>query len=652
MNREILKLFKGYYADDEIDSVVSYDEEALKYGIIISDNIDKEIVSEAIRLYGKDGKKWNQCFHKSFSTVANSSIEDLVFQQVVHYFTTYGFESLGIYDSDIVYLPKEKLEIPELEKDIEMVVIKPLTSINITKKIMTLLTSGIALSEDTIDSIMVLSDFIPKNDIDSIKNREVKIALYDKYDLVPNNPDEFLRYLIYKTTGLTLKIQNREAIQRIKTCDKAKALMLLNKYTSMENLSSIFLRNKDLFLAYKVSKDDTRYAWTNQNIRIELNKKLNKLRKLANKHHRPLQKNIVDNVTDVRFPIDLVTLPSILDNITIFREIRILNSLNYRLTNNENIVFKVRNGKTYVSKTKLKEEDEINILYNRREVIYSHLIERIRGKVEGKIICIPKNVTYAAPTSEKQFNDNFPYGTCIEIPRTENLIYGVHWENIITERRMSERVDLDLKQMNNNVIFGWDYDYKDQNNNILFSGDVTDAPSPNGATELFYINKNYGYGAFLLTLNMYTSNSQDVPFELVIAKGETIEKNYCINPNNILTNIHMTVKNTERQKVVGTVVIGETLKFYFNDFSAGKSCSTSFINDITKGMYNYLINYNKCQVKLNDLLKEAGAVIISKPTLTKTTVIDNGIIKKEAILADIDLSIESITKETIIDLLS
>ncbi|MBR2002550.1 MAG: hypothetical protein IJ991_00040, partial [Thermoguttaceae bacterium] len=31
--------------------------------------------------------------------------------------TTYGFESLGFYDQDLVYLPKEKLEIPELVVD-------------------------------------------------------------------------------------------------------------------------------------------------------------------------------------------------------------------------------------------------------------------------------------------------------------------------------------------------------------------------------------------------------------------------------------------------------------------------------------------------------------------------------------------------------
>ena len=88
---------------------------------------------------------------------------------------------------------------------------------------MILLTSGIALSKDTINSIMVLSDFISKDNFASVKNREVKIALYDKYNLVPSNPDEFLRYLIYKTTGSTRKIQSSELIRQIKECDKTKA---------------------------------------------------------------------------------------------------------------------------------------------------------------------------------------------------------------------------------------------------------------------------------------------------------------------------------------------------------------------------------------------------------------------------------------------
>lgn len=670
MNKEILKLFKGYLGkttisindSDGLSCMGLFNQKALKFGIMMPNNAPKDTIDEAIKLYGKDGKKWNQCFHKNFSVVANSSIEELIFQQIIHYFTTYGFEGLGIYNADKVYIPREKLEIPELERDIEMIVIKPLSSQEISDKIMILLTSGIPLSKDTIDSIMVLSDFIPGDKFESIKNREIKIALYDKYDIVPNNPDEFLRYLIYKTTGSTLKIQNTKLITQIKSCDKAKALELLNKYEDMELLSSIFLRNKNLFLAYKVSKDDISYACTKKDVRINLNKKINKLRKLAIKNHRPLNIKLIDLVTntDIIAPFDEHCLTKSLDNISVFREIRILNSLNYRVENPEDIVYKIRNGQTYVSKLKHLSQEQKTILEKRKDIIYNHLVNRIKEKVEGKTICIPKEVVYAAPTSEKQFNGNFPFGSYIELPRGENLIYGVHWKNISKENSEEERVDLDLHQMNRNIAFGWDSNYRDDNRNILFSGDITDATLPNGATELFYVDNNYGYGAFLLTLNMFTHNTEDVPFEFVIAKGK-VEDKKCIDPNNILTSVNMTVKKDERQKVVGFIVIGETIRFYFNDFSAGGSHSTTSINEITTGMFNYLSNYSKVQLKLNDLLKDSGAILTDKETVFKAVVKEivdkNGNVKESTteekeFPVDINLSTSAITKETIIDLLS
>lgn len=663
MNKEILKLFKGYLGDntisiddsDGLNCMGLFNQKALKFGVMIPNNAPKETVEEAIKLYGKDGKKWNQCFHKGFSVVANSSIEELVFQQIIHYFTTYGFESLGIYNSDRVYIPREQLEIPELEKDIEMVIIKPLTAQEISDKIMTLLTSGIALSKDTIASIMVLSDFISKDNFASVKNREVKIALYDKYNLVPSNPDEFLRYLIYKTTGSTLKIQNSELITRIKNCDKAKALELFNKYENMKLLASIFLRNKNLFLAYKVSKNDMRYVWTNQDVRINLNKKINKLRKLAIKNHKAIGLGLLDKITDTNIQVPLNDLINALDNASIFREIRIFNSLNYRATNPESIVYKIRNGKTYVSKLEHLSYFSGSILNERRNIVFDHLKNRVKNKVEGKAICIPKNIVYAAPTSEKQFNDNFPFGSYIELPRGENLVYGVHWQNISKNENEIERVDLDLHQVNKHSMFGWDTSYRDDGKNILFSGDMTDAPLPDGATELFYVGNNYGHGAFLITLNMFTNNTEDVPFEFVIAKGN-VEDKKCIDPNNILTSVNMTVKKDERQKVVGFIVIGETIKFYFNDFSAGKSCPTTSVDDVITGMFDYLSNYSKTQLKLNDLLKEAGAIITDTPKIkiTKVTLIPDGT-SYEALEeqdVNIDLSINSITKETIIDLLS
>ena len=667
MKKEMLRLFKGYLGE-KTDTV---NEKALKHGLLIPNNADEEVVDLSIEIYGKDGEKWNQTFHKDFEVVKNAPIEDLIAQQMIHYITTYGFESLGMYDNDLVYIPREKLEIPELDlENIEFITIKPLTSDELTEKLMTLVTSGIALSERTVEDVKVLSDFIDKNRFDEVSNREIKTYLYDKYNIMPKNPDDFLRYMLFKLTGNTLKIQSVDMIYQVRRSDKNKALKMLESYLTDDNsykkLSSIFLRNKQLFLALKVKKEDTAYS----DIKVRMNRIINKLRKMSVYYHKPLPKNILDNLTNKDISVNYDDLVKELDKITIFREMRILNGIRYRLFGNDNIVYRIRNGKSYVSTLPGKTFEYISRLEGLNNFIMSHLISRLSDKVKGKTIYIPENVVYAVPTSEKQFFGDIPEGSYIEVPRNDNIVYGVHWKNIKDGKSIrrfygeevllqgEERVDLDLKQMNKSDVFGWDASYRSSKSDILFSGDITNAQLPDGATELFYVGQNVGNVAFLVTLNMFTNNSQDVPFEFVIANATHRPENvsrYALDPNNILYKMDAIIKNMERQKTLGLITISDTIRFYFNEFSLGNSVATSRRDDITMGAFDYLNTYGKTQLKLNELLKDSGAIIVNEPTI-KTKVIKNvdGNEVSEIIdtPVDLDLSLESITKDTIIDLFS
>ena len=672
MKKEVLRLFKSYLGEKS----ENFSKEGLKYGILIPDTASEEIIKEAIEQYGKDGEKWNQTFHKDFEIVKNAPIEDLIMQQLIHYITTYGFESLGFYDNNLVYLPKEKLEIPELVvENIELVPIKPITEEELQEKLMTLLTSGIALSEQSVKDIMVLSDYIDKDRFDEIVNREIKVTLYDKYNIMPKNPDEFFRYLIFKTTGDTLKINNSQLINKIKNSNKEKALAMLESYMTkngLAKLSSIFLRNKNLFLAFKVKKEDDLQLSAN------MNRIINALRKYAITYHKPLSKNILDCLTDENVDVDLEKLPELLDNITIFREIRIVNGILYRLNGSNAIVYKIRNGKSFVKTLDNRTEEYVIRLNAIYEVVYKHLINRLKNKINSKTIYIPENITYMAPTSEKQFSGNIPDGSYLEVPRTDNMIYGIHWTNLSDKPIKKsgfygeeydeystdiDRVDLDLKQMNKSEVFGWDASYRSNTNDILFSGDMTNAPLPNGATELFYVGQNYGHGAFLITLNNFTQNRADVPFEFVIAKATHKPENrvyYALDPNNIYEKLDMVVKQGEYQKVVGFIAIDDTIKFYFNDFSQGNE-RTSRQDDVTMGTFDYLQSYSKVQLKLRDLLKDAGAILTDKETITKTVIkekvdeegnIIETTTEEQEIPVDVNLSISAISKETLIDLLS
>ncbi len=82
-----------------------------------------------------------------------------------------------------------------------------------------LLQSGIALKEETIDDLLYILhteleyDFTGK---ENIRNKEAIIKIADRYDAYPENPVEFFRYVIYKTTQTTLLIKNDELIDLIK----------------------------------------------------------------------------------------------------------------------------------------------------------------------------------------------------------------------------------------------------------------------------------------------------------------------------------------------------------------------------------------------------------------------------------------------------
>lgn len=670
-----MRLFKGYYDDSNEKKIIKeavkqINEDFFSYGLILAEpehNISQTVINEAIKQYGKDGEAWNQTFHKSFKTVMETPIETLIAQQLIHYFTTYGLESLGLADSNLVYIPHEQLDIPELQEDIPLIVIHRFTSEVLRDKLMTLLNSGIALSETTVEDIMNLSDFIDKEDIYTIKNREVKMALYEKYNIVPRNNMEFLRYLILKTTDSTLLIQNDDMIKTIKDLDSEKyklAYDLINNYVSTkggyEQLAEIFLRYKNLFLAFKRTSCIIRSA-SEEKYGSSMNKIINRISKLSKTYHKPIESNILDDLTQINslnlFKHYKPEILAELNNITIFREIRILNALLYRINAQDNfsIVYRVRNGKGFVKNNLQITDRHKNTLSTIYDLILNHLKDRLNKNLKNKSIYIPEEVNYTVPTSEKQFINNIPEGSYIEVPRTSSMVLGIHWKNL-----GRERVDLDLHAQNRNEQFGWNTSYRSSQNDFVFTGDVTDAPEPYGATELFYIGQNASNRAFLLTLNNYTSNSRDVPYEFVVARcfEDEVNKNYALNPNNIDLILNKVVKKDERNTTVGFIEIqDEYIRFYFNDYSIGNSIVTRQ-NDVTIGAFNYSSAYTKTQLKLKNLLQICDCTLLDEPekeelqevTITNESGEQETLYKKVKVKADIDLSLDKIDKETLIKL--
>lgn len=686
-----LRLFKAFIPQTNEVTNSENIEQGLKYGIVFKSLfVTEEIIKIGISLYGRDPKQLNSTFHKSFATVRDLPIETLVIQQIVHYITTYGFEQLGIYSEDTVYIPNEKLEIPELNTNdgTTFTVIKEMTEEQLKESLMTLLTSGIALSKQTIEDILTLSGYIDKDRFADIKNKEVLIALYDKYGIVPEQNTDFLKYLVYKLTDNTLLIKDRETEQCLKDLDKPKyrmAHILLTNYVSTHGyirLARIFNRYKSIFISLKRESTDPQYI-------KDMNKIINRISKLSKKYHLPMKANILDELTSIP---DLRYLDACkdeileeLDKVTVFREVRILNALKFNslCTKDTTKVYKIRNGKGWVGKTKVVMEPTVQkTLY---DLIYKHLLTRLGNSLVDKTVYIPKDINYTVPTSEKQFVGNVPEGSYIEIPRDSDLVIGVHWFDLQdkTNSSLSNRVDLDLHAANRGEQYGWNSSYRSINSHLYYSGDVTSAPEPNGATELFYIGKNCGTKSFLLTLNDYTCHTHsEVPFEFVIARADTtdIDKNYVINPNNIIIKFNMTIPEDINQINLGLVKVSDTLKFYLNDFSLGTSIVTSR-NEVTMGAKDYLDNYSKVQLTLRELLLDANVAVTDMCTVVKKQyfelleqseggkqtiepieanrvkeLIDSGnghlVLSKDIqTVPDIDLSLNTINKETIIKLL-
>ncbi len=618
MQNALLRLFNAVQVEKKTRSklVKNVLERTLKNGYFLDPAIKPtdELLDQIEKIVGISGEKANSAFHKSWAIVQNSPIETLVYQQIVHYMTTYGFENLGIYNQNTVYVPHEKLEIPEITKDIPVVVIKAMTKKEIKDKVISLTSSGIALSKDTINDLLeiIKESKYEASIIDKVNNRELKIALYDYFDIAPTDPMEYLRYLVYKVTGETLIIKNDALINKIKRADMADKGNLLDSLLKKApvDLASIFLRFKPLFLAMK-------YISTNKTF-------FNKLRKEAKYLHKPLPEDVMNNVTN-RLKNDNFYLNDFLESLekaSIFRKIRLAYALKYRVENPSSIVYKVRNGKGWASDFVWPEKYD-DVTKTILEIVLKSIADSIKKNVADKTIYIPSGIRYALPATEKQFVGNFPCGTSVAVP--SDMIVGVHWEN-----QNNHRIDLDLSMIDVGGKIGWDAGYR--NEDVLFSGDMTDAPLPNGASELFYF-KNITSSKIII-VNYFNFDDDKIDAKIVVA-SEKIKKlfdyNHMIDINNMIASTNFSID--KKQNVIGLVAkVENESRFYFTNISVGNSI-TSRETDAVRHSREYLTNIAFNSLDFREILIAAGAnVVEEKPdgdhidlspmALDKTTILN------------------------------
>ncbi|MBU3026034.1 hypothetical protein [Zobellia galactanivorans] len=523
---------------------------------------------EIIRFYENeklDGFGLNKTFHKSWNQIYKSTRTELLFEQIKHYISTYGSNF-----QDEIYIPNEVLESPDLK--IKFKVIKGCPQEELIEKCLSLLQSGIALKEETInDIISVLVDELSYQFTgnENIKNKEATIKIADTYGIVPTDILEFFRYILYRTTGESLLIKSDEVIEAIKKSNYNPAVQF--EQFGLERLAEIFNRFKPLFLAFKTKCPKT----------------INKISKLSKIHHKPLVGNPLNNATSI---ILLDKDKHWLDNATPFALFRALSACHTRLQGQFAFTYRIRNGKSFVKTNKVSGVVRSN---------YDFLMQYCKNRFDlsGKKFFLPHNIEFSLPTSEKMFVGNIPTGSKIF---GKSLAVGIYWENDWGAH------DLDLSGLNIGGKIGWNSDYKQGEGSLMYSGDITNAP--NGAVEYLYAQNGLSEPT-LVKNNVYTGE-ENCEYKIIVGKGDKIDYNYMMDPNNLF--LETKCQSVQRQTILG-MLIPEKERQCFVVLNIGAGASRVSGNSeisllATKALFQQWSN----PILFRDLILALGAEIVEK----------------------------------------
>jgi len=283
MIQETMRLFNGVPKTNQNKAsnhrFRSINKEALKRGYLVTPAACTKDLENW--LHSQRDININTTFYKNWQDIISKDRLELFVDQILHYMSTYGTNHQGT-----AYIPNDDpIDIP-LEK---YKVIEALSNEEIIERCESLISSGMALDKDTIEAVLyIFKELDHKVDIDIVKNKEVRLRLFSLNNMLPTDPTEMVRLLVYRVTDRTLLIKDKATIAHINlacgsTCpDKSTNVSNIIKEFGIEKLSSVFFRFKPIFLALKKNP---------------LNKTvINKLRKAANKHHRPMTVGFFENL--------------------------------------------------------------------------------------------------------------------------------------------------------------------------------------------------------------------------------------------------------------------------------------------------------------------------------------------------------------------
>lgn len=531
-------------------------------------------------------------FYNNYNEVLSKSRGELWVDQVIHYFTTYGYEAFGFKAN--AWIPSDELKPPE-DYPNKFRVIQLLSEGECKARFTSFLKESLASIKDDQERYFLEKLFEEEyyiGNVNDIKSKEVKMVYCKISGVIPNDPEDFLRFLVYLCTNKTTLIKDKETIEAIKSCHYGfSAYKYFEMYPDYTKLAQIFFRYKPIFLAFKKHEGCAPI--------------INKIRRLADTYHRPQPQVEVKNYSQ-RTKLAKANIRKNASN----REL--VKLINYYI-NKDNNLYNIRNGKIWIGEEKTRE------IYPTFDLILllKELKNRLQDVYKGKLFLLPKDLMYTIPTTEKQMMGPIPWGSFIEIPNKQVSI-GISWEN-----QEDTRVDLDLHARSATEHLGWNWQYSSYGKDIVYSGDMTDGE--HGASEALGFFDYDSEEPFVFSINKY-SGPKNTRFNFFVSEA-TKEKNPYNKAKQLITPITMSIESDMQlgffRKGIfvfcgGSLSEGrvprEQRENYFNAFvnkyDNTLALSKPFIEDVLGGAVIYEVPEDR-KVEYIDLRPEA----LSKNTL-------------------------------------
>lgn len=570
----------------------------------------------------------NNPFHATWDKVANADYRQLIVEQVLHYLSTYGREAFGLGAAPVV--PTESFQFPDNQPlPVESLTLVRVVDADVANDIVehTLTTVAAPHKND-----MVFYNTYCKNTTlspEKVKSNELRTLLYTMKDMYPEDEDEFIRYLIYRSIGSTLVIKNKKTIKTIKNVmeDEKIARFVLTGFqrANLSDLARNFLRLKPIYLAFKTPATGPY---------------INKIRRLADTYHKPMSDLRAANLSNLFYQGENDKAEKVIEKMSMRELIKVYNFVKMNQAYQGKVIeaYNIRNGKIHLEEGKnrcsgLTGQAAMDAM---EYALDQELCIRTKDKLADKIFLIPSYIYYSAPVSEKQFIGNIPYGTKFVFPKKVSL--GIFWENY-----KNERTDLDLHLTTPSGSFGWNASYRGTEREVLYSGDMTDAT--HGAAEAYYANYFKLDEPYILSVNNYTEEP-DVPFKFICTESrfEGSEQRSWNAPSTCPIDISKTLfppidlkfKDTNSQ----TIGFGRRNVFYFY----GGELNSGIIPDRFKyrEYMDALIARTSTSMTLRTLLRMAGARVVSESEYEQLTDDEKAQV--------VDLTPSALTRTTLIDL--